>query len=102
MIVPRRSPWSPDLITDHWFREGPPSSDGTDGYWICGLCGGHRGCHVQVEGAWLKALHPFTPMRNFPSQCKPCGRKRRHTTHAPLWWDHLTNPARQTPARDAS
>lgn len=89
LTVPRRSPWADELITDHWFREGPVRPDGTDGYWICGLCGGHRGRHVEAEGDWRKPLHRFTPMRNFPSQCKPCGRKRWHTTHLPLWWDQL-------------
>lgn len=82
----------PALITGHWFREGPVQPDGSDGYWICGRCGGHRGYHVQAEGDWRKPLHPFKAMRNFPSQCKPCGRKRRHTAHAPLWWDQLTRP----------
>ncbi|MFI0900511.1 hypothetical protein [Streptomyces sp. NPDC020983] len=89
-VIRRRSPWAEELIADHWFRAGPPSWDGADGYWICGLCSGHRGRHVQAEGDWRKALHAFVPQRHAPSHCKPCGRRRRHTTHAPLWWDELT------------
>lgn len=90
-VIRRRDPWGEELIADHWFREGPPSWDGSDGYWICGLCGGHRGYHVQAEGDWRQRLHVFVPQRNSPVRCKPCGRRRRHTTHAPLWWDELTS-----------
>lgn len=78
------------LITGHWFRESPVQPDGSDGYWICGRCGGHRGYHVEAEGHWRKPLHAFVQTRNFPTQCKACGRRRRHTTHTPLWWDQLT------------
>ena len=77
----------PALITGHWFREGPIQPDGSDGYWICGRCGGHRGYHVQVEGDWLLPLHTFVPQRLSPIRCKPCGRRQRHTVHTPLWWD---------------
>lgn len=80
------------VITGHWFREGPGLPDGSDGYWICGYkgCGQHRGHHVQAEGQWLLPLHAFVPKRHAPSVCKPCGRRRRHTVHAPLMWDQLT------------
>lgn len=90
MTVLQRSPWSPDLIDDHWFRESEPDPSGyPDGYWICGRCGGHRGCHVQVEGDWRLPLHAFVPKQHVPSHCKPCGRRSRHTVHVPLWWDQL-------------
>lgn len=91
MTVRSRSPRTDELITDHWFREGPARPHGFDGYWICGLCGGHRGYHVQAEGDWRKSLHVFVPQRNSPVRCKPCGRRRRHSTHAPLWWDQVTS-----------
>lgn len=89
MTVPRRSPWANDLITDHWFREGSVKPDGSDGYWICGLCGGHRGNHVQAEGQWTKPLHAFVPQRINPVRCKPCGRHWMHTTHTPWMWSQI-------------
>lgn len=79
------------MITDHWFREGPVQPDGSDGYWICDYngCRQHRGDHIQVEGDWLKPLHQFVRQRNFPSHCKRCGRRQRHTTHTPWMWADL-------------
>jgi hypothetical protein len=91
----------PPLVTDHWFREGPGLPDGSDGYWICGICGGHRGDHVQAEGAWRKPLHAFVLQRNFPSHCRTCGRRRRHTVHAPLWWATVKTPAPTRPEEES-
>jgi hypothetical protein len=82
----------PRVITGHWFREGPGLPDGSDGYWICGICGQHRGDHVQAEGQWLLPLHSFVPQRHSPSRCKPCGRRRRHTAHVPWTWAQLEQP----------
>lgn len=84
----------PPLITDHWHREGPIQPDGSDGYWICDICGQHRGDHLQVEGHWRKQLHTFTPQARWrPTHCRTCGRHHRHTTHTPWTWEQLTRPA---------
>jgi hypothetical protein len=87
------------LITGHWFREGPGLPDGSGGYWICGICGQHRGDHLQAEGHWQQPLHPFVPLVNYRlSYCRTCGRHHRHTTHTPWTWDQLEQPG---PARSA-
>jgi hypothetical protein len=84
----------PPLITDHWHREGPIQPDGSDGYWICAICGQHRGDHLQAEGAWLKPLHPFVSLVNYrPKHCRTCGREWRHTTHTPWTWEQLARTA---------
>lgn len=82
------------MITDHWHRSGPVRPDGSDGYWICAYngCGQHRGDHVQAEGEWMNPLYPlhqFVAKNHQPSHCKPCGRRRRHTLHMPLFWADL-------------
>lgn len=79
----------PELIRDHWHRAGPVNPDGTDGYWICVICGGHRGYHLQAEGAWLLPLHPVRTMRTRPNHCRTCGRHHSHTTHTPWLWSQL-------------
>lgn len=87
----------PPLITDHWHRPGPVLPDGSDGYWICTLCGGHRGDHVQVEGHWLLPPHAFVPQADWrPKHCRVCGRLWRHTTHTPWLWEQLERAGRTT------
>lgn len=91
----------PPLITDHWFREGPGLPDGSDGYWICGRCGQHRGDHLQAEGHWLKPLHPFVGLVNYrPSYCRTCGRHHRHTTHTPWTWEQLNPTTGHQPRKE--
>ncbi|MFF6866687.1 hypothetical protein [Streptomyces ardesiacus] len=90
------------LITDHWFREGPVQPDGSDGYWICGRCGQHRGDHLQAEGDWRKPLHTVVPMRIRPSHCKACGRHHRHTTHTPWTWEQLAPRTPEQPKEPTS
>lgn len=49
--------------------------------WVQGLADPH--------GALPESTHTFVPQRHSPARCRPCGRRQRHTTHTPLWWDQV-------------